>query len=92
MSIANLPQTGFVRLNQVLQLLPIGRTQWYAGVRSGEYPQAVALGPRARAYRVEDIRALFERLNSQTAGLAVVKANLRRLSKRSKAQVAVGAA
>ena len=55
-----LPETGFIRLNQVLQLIPISRASWFAGVRSGHYPQGYALGPRTTAYRVEDIRALIE--------------------------------
>ena len=63
-----LPATGFLRLNQVLQFVPIGKTKWYAGIKAGVYPRPVALGPRTAAYRVEDIRALIERLGSQAAG------------------------
>jgi predicted DNA-binding transcriptional regulator AlpA len=63
-----LPATGFLRLNQVLQFLPIGKTKWYAGLRTGEFPQPVALGPRAKGYRAEDIRALIDRLSSQAEG------------------------
>lgn len=61
----SLPETGFLRLRQVLQLIPIGSTRWYAGVKAGEFPAPVSLGPRAKAYRVSDIRALIERLNAQ---------------------------
>jgi predicted DNA-binding transcriptional regulator AlpA len=35
----------------------IGRETWWAGVRSGRFPQAVKLGPNITAWRVEDIRA-----------------------------------
>jgi predicted DNA-binding transcriptional regulator AlpA len=63
---STLPATGFLRLNQVLKFLPIGKTKWYAGIKSGEYPRPVALGPRTSAYRAEDIAALIERLGSQT--------------------------
>jgi predicted DNA-binding transcriptional regulator AlpA len=62
---ATLPATGFVRLKQVLRVFPVGKTKWYAGVKSGEYPRPVALGLRTSAYRVEDIRALIERLGTQ---------------------------
>lgn len=63
-----LPATGFLRLNQVLQFVPVCKTKWYQGVKEGRYPKPVNLGPRTAAYRVEDIRSLIERLGSQTAG------------------------
>jgi len=56
-----LPDTGFLRLPQVLLLIPVSRSTWWAGVRSGRYPQPTrALGNRITAWRVEDIRALIE--------------------------------
>lgn len=60
-----LPETGFLRLSDVLKLVPVCKTVWYNGVRSGDFPQPVALGKRARGYRVADIRALIDRLNAQ---------------------------
>ncbi|MBD5539208.1 MAG: AlpA family phage regulatory protein [Desulfovibrio sp.] len=62
---ATLPETGFLRLRQVLQFIPIGPTRWYQGVKSGEFPAPIALAPRVKAYRVSDIRALIDRLNAQ---------------------------
>ena len=59
-----LPETGFLRLADVLKLVPVCKTAWYNGVRSGDFPQPVALGKRARGYRVEDVRALIYRLNA----------------------------
>lgn len=56
------PTAGFLRLKQVLQLIPIGKTQWYAGLKEGRFPQPIKLGPRTSAYRAEDISALIERL------------------------------
>lgn len=58
------PETGFLRLADVLRLVPVCKTVWYAGVKSGKFPKPVALGARARGYRVADIRALIERLNA----------------------------
>lgn len=63
-----LPATGFLRLSQVLQFVPVCKTRWYAGLKSGEFPQPVTLGPRARGYRAEDIRALIERLGTHAEG------------------------
>ena len=58
---STLPETGYLRLPQVLSLIPVGRSTWWAGVRNGRYPQpSRALGERITAWRVEDIRALIE--------------------------------
>ena len=62
-----LPATGFLRLNQVLQLIPYKKTAWYAGLKAGRFPKPVALGDRARGYRVEDIAALIQRLGAQAS-------------------------
>lgn len=40
-------------------LLPISRSTWLNGVRSGKFPKPVKLGPRTTVWRVEDIRALI---------------------------------
>jgi prophage regulatory protein len=68
-----LPETGYLRLLQILgdteaeppipAVIPVGRSTWWAGVKSGRFPKPVKLGPRTTAWRVEDIRALIERLN-----------------------------
>ena len=54
-----LPDTGFLRLSQILKLIPVGRSSWWAGVKSGKYPQPVKLGARTTAWKVEDIKALI---------------------------------
>ncbi|HIJ95536.1 MAG TPA: AlpA family phage regulatory protein [Desulfuromonadales bacterium] len=68
---SSLPETGFVRLPDIIgnakadppikPVYPVSRSTWWEGVRSGRYPQPVKLGPRITAWRVEDIRALIER-------------------------------
>lgn len=63
-----LPQTGFLRLPQILgdrkqglpPIVPVSKSTWWAGIKSGRFPQPVKLGPRTTAWRVEDIRALVE--------------------------------
>lgn len=57
-----LPSTGFLREKQVLQFIPISRSAWWNGVKEGRYPAPVKLGPRTSAWRVEDIRALINKL------------------------------
>ncbi len=56
----NLPETGFVRLPQILAVYPVSRSAFWAGVKDGRYPAPVKLSPRCTAWRVEDIRALIE--------------------------------
>jgi prophage regulatory protein len=63
-----LPETGFLRLPQIIgndhaeppipPIIPVKKSCWWAGVKSGRFPQPVKLGPRTTAWRVEDIRAL----------------------------------
>lgn len=55
-----LPETGFLRLPEVLKLIPIGKTTWWNGVRSGRFPKPVKLGTRMTAWRAEDIRSLID--------------------------------
>jgi len=62
-----LPPTGYLRLRQVLALIPVSKTTWWDGVRTGRYPRPVKLSPRTTAWSVEDIRELIERLASGQA-------------------------
>jgi len=52
-------KTTFVRLPTILKLLPISRSTWLTGVKSGHFPKPVRLGKRITAWRVEDIRNLI---------------------------------
>ena len=66
-----LPETGFVRLPSIIgdakadppipAIIPVSRSTWLEGVKSGRYPRPVKLGPRVTAWRVSDIRALIEK-------------------------------
>lgn len=56
--------TGFVRLPQVLQLIPISKSAWWDGCKSGRFPKPVKLGPRTTAWRAEDIAELIEQIGS----------------------------
>lgn len=64
-SLPTLPAVGFVRLSDVLKLIPVCKTSWYQGVEEGRFPAPVKLTRRSSAYRVEDIRALIARLSSR---------------------------
>lgn len=57
----SLPDTGFLRLPEVLALFPVSRSAFWAGIKDGRYPQPVKLSARCSAWRVEDVRDLIER-------------------------------
>jgi predicted DNA-binding transcriptional regulator AlpA len=67
-----LPKVGYLRLPQIIgdptrdppiaPIIPVGNSTWWQGVRDGRYPKPIKIGARATAWRVEDIRALIERL------------------------------
>ena len=60
-----IPETGFVRLAQVLTVIPVGKSCWWDGVKSGRYPKSVKLSARCVAWKAEDIRSLIKRLSEQ---------------------------
>lgn len=55
-----IPDTGFLRLPEVLSLIPVSATVWWEGVRTGRYPKGIKLSARCTAWRAEDIRALID--------------------------------
>jgi prophage regulatory protein len=59
------PEIGFVRLTQVLMVIPVGKSSWWAGVRSGRYPKPVKLSRNCTAWRAEDIRELINQISEQ---------------------------
>ena len=59
---SSIPETGFVRLSTILGPngpIPVSKSTWWAGVKSGRFPKPIKLGPRITAWRVEDIRTLI---------------------------------
>lgn len=62
----NLPETGFVRLPQVLNVIPISKSSWWLGVKTGKYPEPIKLGRKISAWKVEDITKLIEKLGENT--------------------------
>ncbi len=56
----SIPFLGFMRLNAVLAIIPVSKSTWWAGVKSGRFPQAVKLSERITAWRTDDINSLIE--------------------------------
>lgn len=71
------PQTGFYRLPQIIgnpktepptqALIPVSKSTWWDGVKTGRFPKPVKLSARTTAWRVEDIHALIDQLATERA-------------------------
>ena len=72
-----LPETGYLRLSQIIgnpksnppipALIPVSKSTWWNGVKSGRYPQPVrTLGPRITAWSVESIREYIKQIGSNS--------------------------
>ncbi len=60
-----LPSMGFMRLPQILTVLPISKSTWWAGVKAGRFPEPVKLGPRITVWRTEDIHQLIANFDQE---------------------------
>ena len=58
-----LPSTGYIRLPNVLEIIPVSASTWWAGSISGRFPKPIKLTPRTTAWKVEEIRALIDSYN-----------------------------
>jgi predicted DNA-binding transcriptional regulator AlpA len=73
--IAELPETGFLRISQIVgnrkakppitPLFPVSRTTWWTGVKNGRYPAPVRLSEGVTVWRAEDIRKLIDELGAR---------------------------
>lgn len=48
------------QLEPILPLIPVKKSCWWEGVKSGRFPPAVYLGNRLPVWRVEHIRAMIK--------------------------------
>jgi len=51
-------------MKDILVVFPVSSSNWWAGVKSGRYPQPIKLSKRTTAWRVEDIRELIEQASN----------------------------
>lgn len=69
-----LPETGYLRLPQIIgnpkavppipAIIPVAKSTFWNGVRTGRYPKPIKLSPRVTVWKVEDIRAFIEKSNT----------------------------
>ncbi|PKM30199.1 MAG: hypothetical protein CVV07_07205 [Gammaproteobacteria bacterium HGW-Gammaproteobacteria-11] len=51
-----LPDSSMLSPDEVLALVRISRSTWYAGIKSGRYPPATHIGPASPRWRLGVIR------------------------------------
>ena len=56
------PTSGFLRLPQILCLVPVGRSTWWRWCAEGKAPKPLKLGAKTTVWKAEDIVAFLERL------------------------------
>lgn len=64
LAMVRLPATGYVRLPQVLAVIPIGPTTWWEWVKRGVAPAPIKWGSNISVWAAEEILALIARLRS----------------------------
>lgn len=65
-----LPETGLVRLSQILgdkrkgipPIIPVSKSTWWAGVRLGCYSKPIKLGVRTTCWSAQDIRNIVNQI------------------------------
>lgn len=58
-------EESFLRLPQVLAIIPISRSAWWQGGKDGKYPKPIKLGPRTSVWKSTEIHALVEKIAGQ---------------------------
>lgn len=48
----------YLRLPQVLERIPVSKSTWWAGVKTGRFPEPVKLSPRVTVWLEEDIEKI----------------------------------
>ncbi len=57
---------GFFRLRDVLSIVPVSKSTWWEGIKSGRFPKGIKLTPKCTAWLKRDIFALAKRLESDS--------------------------
>lgn len=62
-----IPESGFLRIQTILQIFPIGKSTWWAGCRTGRFPKPIKIGKRTTVWKAEDIKSLVESYNTSNS-------------------------
>jgi hypothetical protein len=83
MQMNKISEIGFLRLDQIIgnpkanppiqPIIPVKKSCWWAGVKSGRFPQSYRLSAGITAWRIEDIKSLVQRV--EVVGVESLSAN-----------------
>lgn len=51
----------FMRLSEVLKVIPVSRATWFTWVKDGTAPQPEKLGPKTTVWRTKDIKSYLDK-------------------------------
>ncbi|MBC7980300.1 MAG: AlpA family phage regulatory protein [Armatimonadetes bacterium] len=57
----------YLRLHQILAAIPVSRSTWYRGIRSGRYPMQVRISANIVGWKQSEIARLVESFDSTDA-------------------------
>lgn len=66
----NIPDFGFMRLPQVLQVIPVSRSTWYDGIKQGRFPKGIKITGNIVGWKVSDIKNLVQKIEEEAASNA----------------------
>ena len=48
----------FLRLKEVLEIIPVSKSTWWAGIKTGRFPKPVKLSDRVTVWKLQDIEKI----------------------------------
>ena len=60
-----LDERSLLRLRQVLELIPVSASSWWAGISEGKFRKPLKLGPKTTCWRARDVLALTDHAGFQ---------------------------
>lgn len=57
----------FLRITQVLEIIPVSRSTWWNGCKSGKYPKPIKLGARTTVWKASEIQELVKKIAGETS-------------------------
>ncbi len=61
---------GYLRIPQVLKLIPVSKSTWWSWVKEGKAPAPIKLGPKITAWKAEDIHQFLDDLSLESEAAA----------------------
>lgn len=56
---------GFMRLNQILKIIPVSKATWWSGCKTGRFPKPYKICPRVTAWKMSDIKKCLDEFRPQ---------------------------